>query len=64
MYQLTVKALFAEAAALVVVGFLVGLIFDNWRAIIAVQALFVACEYAGYLIEGWLRRRRERHRAQ
>jgi hypothetical protein len=60
MYPLTVKALFAEAGALVVVGFLVGLVFDSWRAIIVAQGLFVACEYCGYLIEGWLHRRRER----
>jgi hypothetical protein len=39
MYQLTVKALFVEAAALVVCGFLVGLIYDSWKAVIVAQGL-------------------------
>jgi hypothetical protein len=64
MYRLTVSALLAEAAAFVCCGFLIGLIYGDWRAVVAAQALLMACEGAGYAIEGWLRRRRERRAAQ
>jgi hypothetical protein len=63
MYQITVQTLFVEAAAFVVCGFLVGLIYGGWRAVIAAQALLMTCEGAGYAIEGWLRHRRERRGA-
>jgi hypothetical protein len=59
MHQFTPKAIFVEAAAIVVCGFLVGLIYDSWKAVVIAQGLLVACEAAGYAIEGWLRRRRE-----
>jgi hypothetical protein len=60
MYQLTVKALLLEAAAIVLCGWLVGLIYADWRTVVGAQAVFVLCQVAGYGIEGWLRRRRER----
>ena len=63
MYQLTVKALFVEATAFVVCGFLVGLIYGDWRAVVAAQALLIACEGVGYLIEGRIRRRHEQRQA-
>jgi hypothetical protein len=64
MYRLTVSAILVEAAAFVICGFLVGLIYGDWRAVVAAQALLMVCEGAGYLIEGWLRRRRDARQAQ
>jgi hypothetical protein len=43
-----------------VCGFLVGLVYGDWRAVVAAQPLLLACGGTGYLIEGRLRRRRER----
>jgi hypothetical protein len=63
MYQLTVKALFVEATAFVVCGFLVGLIYGDRRVVVAAQALLIACEGVGYLIEGRIRRRHEQRQA-
>jgi hypothetical protein len=60
MYRLTVKALSFEAAALVLVGFIAGLMSDSWRVVIAAQVAFVMFEVASYAIEEWLRRRRGR----
>jgi hypothetical protein len=57
MYRLTVKALSFEAAALILVGFIAGLMFDSWRVVIAAQVAFVAFEFATYAIEAWRRRR-------
>jgi hypothetical protein len=54
MYRLTVKGLSFEAAALILVGFVAGLMFDSWRVVIATQVAFVAFELASYT---WLRRR-------
>jgi hypothetical protein len=63
MYQLTVKALSFEAAALVLVGFIAGLVSDSWRVVIAAQVAFVVFEFATHAIEEFLRRRR-RHTAK
>jgi diacylglycerol kinase len=57
-YQFCVKAIFLEAAAFVACGFLVGLAYGTWKAIVAAQLLLLACEVAGYAIERWLNRRR------
>jgi hypothetical protein len=57
MYRLTVKGLSFEAAALILVGFIAGLMFDSWRVVIAVQVAFVAFEFATYVVEAWRRRR-------
>jgi hypothetical protein len=62
-YKLTITTLFVEAAALVICGFLVGLLYGDWRAAVVAQALLMAFEGTGYAIEGWLRRRRERRQA-
>jgi hypothetical protein len=55
MYRLAVKGLSFEAAALILVGFVAGLMFDSWRVVIATQVAFVAS--ATYAIEAWRRRR-------
>jgi hypothetical protein len=57
MYRLTVKGLSLEAAVIILVGFIAGLMFDSWRIVIAVQVAFVALEFATYAIEAWRRRR-------
>jgi hypothetical protein len=52
MYKLTLTAIFVEATALVLVGFLVGLLYGSWEAVVVTQGAFVACEAIGYAIEG------------
>lgn len=52
MYKLTLTAIFVEATALVLVGFLVGLLYGSWKVVVVTQGAFVACEAIGYAIEG------------
>jgi hypothetical protein len=56
-----VQALFIEAAVFVAVGFITGIIFGLWQAIVFVQPVLALCEIGGYFIGGMLwRRRRDR----
>lgn len=57
-YQFCVRAIFVEAAALIAAGFVAGMVFDSWQAIIGAQAAFLVCEWIGYRIEDWRHRRR------
>jgi hypothetical protein len=59
-YQFCARAILLEAAALIVAGFVAGMVFDRWQAILGAQAAVLVSEVAGYAIESWLHRRRGR----
>jgi hypothetical protein len=57
-YTFCVKALAVEAAALVLAGWIAGMVFGTWTAVIAAQLLLYGCAWVGYRIEGHLHLRR------